>query len=114
MSETTQKAAVLVVEMPVRPEVKPGMTVKVHQKITETTEKGERERIQVYEGVVLAVRGSGVGKTITVRKISDGVGVERIFPINSPLIDKIEVVKQAKVRRAKLSYLRTTKKRLKE
>lgn len=101
-------------EMPVRPEIKPGMTVKVHQKITEITEKGERERIQVYEGVVLAMRGQGIGRTMTVRKISNGIGVERILPIFSPLIDKIEVVKQAKVRRAKLSYLRKSKKRMKE
>ena len=98
--------------MPVRPEIKPGMTVKVHQKITETTEKGERERIQVYEGVGLAMRGAGIGRTMTVRKISNGIGVERILPIFSPLIDKIEVVKQAKVRRAKLSYLRKSKKRM--
>ena len=114
MSETTQKEVVMVTEMPVRPEIKPGMTVKVHQKITETTEKGERERIQVYEGVVLAMRGQGIGRTMTVRKISNGIGVERILPIFSPLIDKIEVVKTAKVRRAKLSYLRKSKKRMKE
>ena len=114
MSETTQKEVVMVTEMPVRPEVKPGMTVKVHQKIIETTEKGERERIQVFEGIVLALRGSGNGRTFTVRKISSGVGVERIFPIYSPMIEEIEIVKQAKVRKAKLNYLRSYKKKLRE
>ncbi len=114
MAETTQKIVAMVKELPPRPEIKPGMTVRVYQKITETTEKGERERIQIYEGVVIALRGGGIGRTFTVRKISNGIGVERIFPVNSPLIDKIEVVKQAKVRRAKLNYLRTSKKRLKE
>lgn len=114
MAETAQKTVTLVEALPERPEVKPGQTVKVHQKIIETTEKGERERIQIFEGVVLAVRGSGQVRTFTVRKISDGIGVERIFPVYSPRIDKIEVVKQAKVRRAKLNYLRKYKKKLKE
>lgn len=113
MAETVQKSEVLTT-LPERPEVRPGMTVKVHQKITETTEKGERERIQIFEGVVLAVRGSGSVRTFTVRKISDGIGVERIFPVYSPRIEKIEIVKQAKVRRAKLNYLRQYKKKMKE
>jgi large subunit ribosomal protein L19 len=76
--------------------------VKVYFKVVE----GENERIQVFEGVVIRMKGSGLSKTFTVRKVSFGVGVERIFPINSPRIDKIEVVRHGKVRRAKLYYLR--------
>ncbi len=114
MAEQSQKTITLVETLPARPEVRPGMTVKVHLKITETTEKGERERIQIFEGMVLATRGSGSGRTFTVRKIASGVGVERILPLYSPNIDKIEIVKQAKVRRAKLHYLRSSKKKLKD
>lgn len=84
-------------------EIKPGATVRVHQKIQE---KG-KTRIQVFEGLVLAVKhGKEVGGTFTVRKVSNGIGVERIFPIYSPIIDKIEIVKQSKVRRSKLYYIR--------
>src|SRR3989338_8796759 len=98
------------------PEIKPGMTVRVHQKIKEKNPKGEeKERVQMFEGMVIARKhGLEKGATITVRKISDGVGVERIFPVYSPAIAKIEGVKQATVRRAKLSYLKTYKKKLKE
>jgi len=84
------------------PEVHIGDTVKVHMRIVE----GEKERIQVIEGVVIRMHGGGIRKTLTVRKISFGIGVERIFPIHSPRVEKIDVVKRAKVRRAKLYYLR--------
>lgn len=82
--------------------VRIGDTVKIHFKIVE----GKNERIQVYEGVVIAFKNVGIRKTMTVRKISYGVGVERVFPVNSPRIQKIEVVRRGKVRRAKLYYLR--------
>jgi large subunit ribosomal protein L19 len=97
-------------------DVQPGALVRVHQKIREVTPKGEeKERVQVFEGVVIARRhGSEAGATVTVRKVSDGVGVEKIFPLHLPTISKIEVKKQYRVRRAKLGYLRTTKKRLRE
>ncbi len=96
--------------------LKPGMTVKVHQKIMEAGKKeGEmKERIQIFEGIILSLRGAGMSKTMTVRKISEGVGVEKIFPLCLPTIAKIEPVKQAAVRRAKLYYLRDYKKKLKE
>lgn len=98
------------------PEIKPGMTVRVHEKIREKNSKGEeKERTQIFEGIVLAKKhNKEIGATITVRKVSGGIGVEKIFPINSPIIVKVEALKQAKVRRAKLGYLRTSKKRLKE
>ena len=78
-----------------------GDTVKVHMRIVE----GEKERIQVIEGVVIKMRGGGARKTLTVRKISFGIGVERIFPIHSPRVEKIDIVKRAKIRQAKLYYL---------
>ena len=96
--------------------LKPGSTVRVHQIITEKNSKGEeKKRIQVFEGIVLAKKhGKQDGATITVRKVASGVGVEKIFPLNSPWIEKIEVTKQAQVRRAKLHYLRNFTKKLKE
>lgn len=95
----------------VRKELKPGMVVKVHQKIRE---KG-KERIQIFEGIILAVKhGSEVGATVTVRKVSKGFGVEKIFPVNSPNVAKFEFVRQMKVRQARPMYIRTRKKKLKE
>ena len=85
-----------------KPQVRIGDTVRVHVKVKE----GSRERIQVFEGTVIAKKHGGIGETITVRRISYGVGVEKVFPIHSPSIDHIEVVRSGKVRRAKLYYLR--------
>lgn len=87
-----------------RPVIEPGYTVRVHQKVQE----GDKERTQIFEGLVIAVHNGHVAtdRTFTVRKVVDGVGVERIFPWTSPLIDKIEVKKVANVRRAKLNFLR--------
>ena len=83
------------------------MIVRVHEKIKDINSKGEeRERVQVFEGMVLGVRGGGVSRTITVRKDSKGFMVEKIFPLSSPKIDKIEIVKEHRVKRAKLTYLR--------
>jgi len=100
----------------IRHDLKPGMVVRVHQKIKETNTKGEeKERIQVYEGTILAVKhGTAVGATVTVRKISEGVGVEKIFPINSPVVAKIEFVRQLDVKRARPYFIRDYKKKIKE
>jgi large subunit ribosomal protein L19 len=84
------------------PALRPGETVRVHVKVVE----GEKERTQVFEGTVIGLSGSGNRATFTVRKVSYGVGVERIFPLHSPRIDKVEVLSRGKVRRAKLYYLR--------
>ncbi len=84
------------------PEFAPGDTVKVHVKIKE----GEKERIQVFQGVVISKRRGTTNATFTVRKVSYGVGVERVFPTHSPIIDKVEVVTRGRVRRAKIYYLR--------
>jgi large subunit ribosomal protein L19 len=105
------------------PRLSPGDTVRVHVRVKETQIKDdkavgmkgkgvkeqERERVQVFEGVVIGLRGSGVRASVTVRKVSFGHGVERIFPLHARTIDKIEIVRQAKVRRAKLYYLRERK-----
>jgi large subunit ribosomal protein L19 len=85
------------------PEFRPGDTVKVFVKIKE----GDKERIQLFEGLVIKRRGGGISETFTVRKNSYGVGVERTFPVHAPVISKIEVVRKGKVRRAKLNYIRT-------
>jgi large subunit ribosomal protein L19 len=84
------------------PDFRPGDTVKVHVRVVE----GNRERIQVFQGVVIARKGGGARETFTVRKVSFGIGVERTFPLHSPIISRIEVVTQGRVRRAKLYYLR--------
>lgn len=84
------------------PEFASGDTVKVYVRIIE----GSRERVQLFEGVVIKRQGGGIGETYTVRKISNGVGVERTFPLHSPKVDRIEVVKRGKVRRNKIFYLR--------
>lgn len=84
------------------PDFRAGDTVKVHVKVVE----GSRARVQVFQGVVIRIHGSGVGRTFTVRKISFGVGVERTFPMHSPIFEEIEVVTRGDVRRAKLYYLR--------
>ena len=84
------------------PRIEPGDTVRVHQRIIE----GDKERIQVFEGVVLRVNGGGNRQTFTVRKVSFGIGVERIFPVCSPRVEKVEIVRSGRVRRARLYYLR--------
>lgn len=87
------------------PEFRPGDTVRVHVKIRE----GEKERLQAFEGTVLARKNTGLGETLTVRKVSFGHGVERIFPLHAPVVDHIDVVRTGKVRRSKLYYLRALK-----
>ena len=84
------------------PDFSSGDTVKVNVRVTE----GSRERIQIFEGVVIAINVDGINKTITVRKVSFGIGVERIFPVHAPIVSSIEVLKKGKVRRSKLYYLR--------
>ncbi|GAB6177571.1 50S ribosomal protein L19 [Desulfobaculum senezii] len=87
------------------PKFKGGDTVKVHQRIIE----GEKERIQVFQGVVLRVNRGATNSTFTVRKVSDGIGVERIYPLNSPFIERVEVLSEGKVRRSRMYYLRQRK-----
>lgn len=84
------------------PSIQVGETVKVHVKIRE----GERERIQVFEGTIIAIKGSGISQTFTVRRVSYGVGIERVFPVHSPNVAKVDIIRTGKVRRAKLYYLR--------
>ncbi|MBK8231752.1 MAG: 50S ribosomal protein L19 [Candidatus Eisenbacteria bacterium] len=87
------------------PDFNPGDTIRVHVKVIE----GEKERLQAFQGVVISVRGAGLRASFTVRKISDGVGVERIFPLHSPSIAKVELLQQGRVRRAKIYYLTNLK-----
>ena len=97
--------AIETVEKPhltVKPDMRSGDTVRVHVKVRE----GEKERIQVFEGMVIGMHRGGVRATFTVRKVSFGQGVERIFPLHSPIVDKVEIIRSAKVRRAKLYFLR--------
>ena len=94
ISDSSLKAEVPVINV--------GSTVRVHVKIRE----GERDRIQVFEGTIIAVKGSGISSTFTVRRVSYGVGVERVFPVHSPNVAKVELVRSGKVRRSKLYYLR--------
>jgi large subunit ribosomal protein L19 len=84
------------------PEFRAGDTVKIHVRVSE----GDKQRIQLFQGVVISRKGDGTRESFTVRKISGGVGVERVFPLNAPVVDKIEVVRRGRVRRAKLYYLR--------
>ena len=84
------------------PEFTPGDTVRVHMKVSE----GGRDRLQVFEGTVIGRRGAGIGESFTVRRVSHGIGVERIFPVHSPRVEKVDVVRHGSVRRAKLHYLR--------
>lgn len=123
MVRTTKKAAAAKVVKTdksleeTKNDLKPGMTVRIYQKIKELNPKGEeKERLQYFEGLIIARKhGKEIGATITVRKLSDGVGVEKIYPLSLPTIAKIEVKKEAVVRRAKLYYLRGGyNKRLKE
>ena len=104
------------VAMPHR-DLKPGMVVRVHEIIKDTNAKGEeRQRVQVFEGTILGFAGSGIARTMTVRKVTGGIGVEKIYPLSSPHVEKVEIVKQLRVRRSKLWFLRKgkTKRRMKE
>lgn len=113
---TEPEAEATPVAMPHR-DLKPGMVVRVHEVIKDTNAKGEeRQRVQVFEGTILGLAGSGIARTMTVRKVTGGIGVEKIYPLSSPHVEKVEVMKQLRVRRAKLWFLRKgkTKRRMKE
>ena len=115
-AEEATEAEATPVAMPHR-DLKPGMVVRVHEIIKDTNAKGEeRQRVQVFEGTILGFAGSGIARTMTVRKVTGGIGVEKIYPLSSPHVEKVEVVKQLRVRRSKLWFLRKgkTKRRMKE
>jgi len=112
--ESTSKDMPFVSKLDNMDNLRPGMTIRVHETIKDTNSRGEeRERTQIFEGLIIAMRGNGISRTMTIRKVSKGFGVEKIYPINSPIISKLELVKTAKVRRANLSYVRGTKRRFK-
>jgi|GEM_PF-1660319 len=121
VAETEPVEAEVIVEDPPKvtklinfTELKAGQTVRLHERIVDFTSKGEeRQRVQVFEGMILGLRGAGVSRTLTIRKMSGTVAVEKIYPINSPVIVKIELVKTAQVRRAKLSFLNSVKTKFK-
>lgn len=95
-------------------DIKPGMTIRVHERIKDLNAKGEeRERIQIFQGMVIGIHGAGVSKTMTIRREHKGYGVEKIYPLISPTVTKIELVKTAQVRRAKLAYLQNLRNRFK-
>ncbi|MFA6132041.1 MAG: 50S ribosomal protein L19 [Patescibacteria group bacterium] len=95
-------------------DVKPGMTIRVHERIKDLNAKGEeRERVQIFQGMVIGIHGAGVSKTMTIRREQKGYGVEKIYPLISPTVTKVELVKTAKVRRAKLAYLQNLRNRFK-
>jgi large subunit ribosomal protein L19 len=97
------------------PTVETGMVVRIHEKIQDVNAKGEpRERIQIFEGLVTATRGAGDSKSFVVRKESNGFGVEKIFPVSSPVLSKIEVVKRYKVRKRKLNFIKNFARALRE
>lgn len=113
VQETVQKEAASAAALPYR-NIRTGMVVRVHERIKDLNAKGEeRQRVQAFEGTVLGLSGEGVGRTMTVRKISNGVGVEKIYPLASPSVEKIDIVKRYRVRRAKLWFLRRDKKQRK-
>lgn len=105
MNELVRKVSLLKKKPTTLPDFGSGDTVSVHMKVKE----GDKERIQVYKGVVTKIQGSGASRSFTVRKISAGIGVERLFPFTSPSIDKVEIVSHGKVRRSRLFYLRDLK-----
>ena len=114
----TEETTTTAIAMPVPSNgmnIKPGMVIRVHEKIEDMNAKGEkRNRVQIFEGLVLGVRGAGQSRSMTVRKETDGFGVEKIYPVHSPNIAKIDIVKQMDVRRAKLSFIKDFGRRLKE